>query len=575
MQGSEIRPRSIQIAELIIGIAVAAMLVVSALAFGQVAISFGIDVFSTILNSGLESGIRRLTASIEVLAVQDLGPEIIRAFGGQSISVQAAWVFSLIAAFTAPILYAIIWLGLARLSIALIYSGLWGLQSPDDDDPEVGNLPAIPSINRFLLAEDFQKERLSQEDRALLGKSARYSPLVYRNIQEARRTPMLSALGPVFRMIFWGVLTAVVLTLIALAISSNQDLIASLFRAVGVAFGSAFGSALALLVTFVGAISVISAIADVRFARVLSPRTRPEATKRMEMLRKLTVNSPPAQFNSVLKSELSIKLGEIRHSGPLGLDGTKEGFVDQSNFFMEVMIEARPEKIGNYAEKATSRRLWFGSMALVLGAAIPLFLAFPSAIRDLMRFQDFSLLLGSQAPIWMALAIAAGRSVRRIGFRAMNDAERVLRSEWSRTPVVTLRFDGTVNTQTALTGRAVDDSYGSENRVQQSRFDVRLVSANVTGVSEHEGAEQEVYSFSRDHKSDALHDAIASVLRDEGSESTFSAVTATISDNQNISEAAELRKAELKLQIAKTQAELKLLESGSDKPSSDTDSPED
>jgi hypothetical protein len=544
-------------------------------AFGRPAISFGIEVFSTILDTGLENGIRRVAANIEVLAVQDLGTEVVRAFGGQSISAQAMWIFSLLAAFISPIVYATIWLGLARRAISLVYSGIWGLQAPDSDDPEVGSLPAIPSINRSLLAEDFQKERLSQEDRALLGKSARYSPLVFRHIQEARRTPILSALGPIFRMAFWGLLTGVVLALILVTISSSQEFIAYFFRGIGVAFGSAFGSSLALLVTAVGAISVISKFADFQFARALSPRTRPEATKRMEMLRDLTVNSPPAQFNSVLKSELSIKLGEIRYSGPIGLDGTKEGFVDQSNFFMDVMIEARPEKIENYAQKPTFRRLTFGSTALILGAAIPLFLAFPSAIRDLMRFQDFSLLLASQAPIWMALAITAGRSVRRIGSRAMNDAERVLRSEWSRTPMVTLRFDGTVNTQTALTGRAVDDSYGSENRVQQSRFDVRLVSANVTGVSEHEGAEQEVYSFSRDKRSDALHDAIASVLREEGSKSTFSAVTATISDNQNISEAAELRKAELKLQIAKTQAELKSLEDGSDKPASNTDSPED
>lgn len=545
------------------------MLVVSAVAFGRVALSFGIDLFSVILQAGLQDGMRSLAATIEVLAIQDLGPRIIAAFGDEAVSVQAAWAFSLIAVFFAPLLYAAIWLGLARLALSLTYSGLWGLQGPDDDDSEVGRLPPIPATNQLLLAEDFQKERLSQEDRAILGKSARYSPLVFRSIQQALRAPILGALGPIYKSVFWGLLTAIILTVIAVSISRGQDLFASLFQAMGVAFASAFGSSLAILVTVVGAIAIVSGFADFRFARVLSPARKPDATKRMEMIRKLTVNSPPAQFNSVLKSELSIKLGEIRYSGPLGLDGTKEGFVDQSNFFMEVMIEARSEKIENYARRAAARRLWFGVVALIAGAAISLFLAFPSALRDLMQFQDFSLLQGSQAPIWMALAITAGRSVRRTGLRAMAESEKVLGSEWHKTAVVTLRFDGTVNTQTALTGRALDDSYGSENRVQQSRFDARLVSATITGVSGREGEPQEIFSFSRDATSDALHDAIAAVLRSEGSESTFSAITSTLSDNQKISEAAELRKAELRLQIAKTNAELRLLESGGGKPADD------
>lgn len=572
MTENELRPRRTQIAELLTGIALAAMLAVSAAALGQIALSFGINVFLAIMDNGLENGVRKITASIETIAIQDLGPEIANAFGGPSLSIQVAWLFSLIAAFIAPILYVLIWSRLVKSSLSLIYSGLWGLQGRDEDEAEVGNLPPISSMNRFLLAEDFQKERLSQEDKALLGKSARYSPLVFRQLQNSLKAPVLNALQPLFRIIFWGVLTGIVLVLIAAAVSSGQALFASLFWVAGMAFGSTFGSSLAILVSVVGLISAASAVADFRFARVLSPNRKPDATKRMEMLRKLTVNSPPSQFNSVLKSELGIKLGTIRYS-TLGLDGNKEGFVDQSNFFMDVMIESMPEKVENYARVAAERRIWFGSSAIILGAAVPLFFVFPSAIRDLMQFRDFSLLQGSQAPVWMVLAITAGRSIRTIGFLACQGADRVLRTEWNRTPLVTLRFDGTVNTQTALTGRAVDDSYGSENRVQQSRFDVRLVSSTVTAVAQTEGSQQEVYSFSRDGTSDALHDAVATLLRSEGSESTFSAVTSTISDNQNISEAAELRKAQLKLQIAKTQAELKLLESGADKPGTDLDGP--
>ena len=73
-------------------------------------------------------------------------------------------------------------------------------------------------------------------------------------------------------------------------------------------------------------------------------------------------------------------------------------------------------------------------------------------------------------------------------------------------------------------------------------------------------AAREIVSFSP-HGSDMdLHQCVADLLREEGSNSTFSAVTATMEDNQAILTKAQLHKAELELRLAQTREELRRIE---------------
>ena len=550
------RPRPVQIAELSLGIGLALSLAFSAIAFGRLALQSGFDLYSVILNRGLKEAVEVIGQYLATLAVNDM----VGRFEVSALAANVAIAMSMAAAVLAPLLFVFVWLRIAKLTSAYLMRGAWALGPRDDVEADVpGALPPIGKVNELLMSEDFQNARLTQEDRAMLGRHGRHTPRAFVALQHSLRLPMQRAIQPLLKGLLWAVMAFVVLVGLVLFLSGRIEVVLATAEQLAANFGRAFGIPSLLLVLALLGIGIISVLMDLRFARALAPRKKPDASKSTEMLRNLTTNATPAQFLSVLKSELAIRLKQARVRTH-GTDDSRDGFVDQSSFFVDLLIENESKAAKNPVSGEAQIRIWTGVVFVLAGTIVPLFFLLPSSLQNMLQFDRFELATTSSALIWMSIALATGRAMRELGMRAVNDAEVVLQTDWHETPIAAIRIDGTVNTQTALTGRAQNDSYGAENRIQQSRYDARLVSCTLITVAPKIDAAREIVSFSP-HGSDMdLHQCVADLLREEGSNSTFSAVTATMEDNQAILTKAQLHKAELELRLAQTREELRRIE---------------
>lgn len=475
-------------------------------------------------------------------------------------------LFATVAALLAPFLFALLWLAIAARALGLFARGIWAFFPRDEDDAPAGPLPPIRTVSDLLMAEDFQVARLSQEERTVLGKQARHTPRVFVGLQKELRHGALGFIQPLVIAVFWGTIGALFLGGLLLVLTNTPEL---LFPVLNVVWPKAVaslwlsGGILALLMLALG---VVEVVLDLRMARALAPRSKPVATKHIDLLRELTVNMPPQQFLSVLRTALAVKLSAARFPDAIGFDKNKDGFIDQSSFSIEMQVEAIPSPTQNFAEGPARRYLWQGAGICLLGAAFALFMLLPASFYDLISGQPFDASGMAAALVWMLACGGVAQAGLSVGSRQMKRAETVLDSAWHRGAVTVIRFDGTMNTQTVLTGRAQDDSYGSENRLQQIRFDARLVGATLTTVAAEEEAPREIASFEADDDAMKLTSAIAEVLKSEGAKSSFSAVGNTVLDTQKLSEASALRKAELQLKLAQTQAELRQLEQSKDDP---------
>lgn len=550
-----IRPRKCQFSDLVLSVGLILLLIASAAYFGRISLSFGLEVYEAIANQGVDNGLQMLARQIQNSVIRDFTTVV----ADTRDSIDLGLILTLLTAVAAPALFAMLWLRLAQQAMTAFMSGVWALSPRDDEEDGPGAMPDLREVNQLLLAEDFQAARLSQEDRAMLGRSARYTPRTFIALQRKLRLPARQVLTPFLNGIFWVVLAAGVLACVASLAINDADVLWLALSQVAASFTRAFGLPATLLAAALLGLGFFATMIDLRFARALAPRKKPSTNKSTEMLRELTANSTPEQFLSVLKSELAIRLKQARITTD-GNDGQRQGFVDQSSFHLDILIEAASEKSSNPSERAATRRLWMGVTLTVLGAALPLLFLFPPAVVQLLKMDSFSLLGSTSALVWMMLALSAGRSYRNLGQRLMADSEMVLTSEWLRSPIAVLRLDGTVNTQTAMMGKAQDDSFGAENRIQQLRFDARLISCTMSTVSPKPEEIREIVAFEDDTAAQSLHHAVSELVREEGSKSTFSAVGTTIQDNQIILEQVEMRKAERKLQLAQLQAQVKQLE---------------
>lgn len=239
------RPRPVQIAELSLGIGLALSLAFSAIAFGRLALQSGFDLYSVILNRGLKEAVEVIGQYLATLAVNDM----VGRFEVSALAANVAIAMSMAAAVLAPLLFVFVWLRIAKLTSAYLMRGAWALGPRDDVEADVpGALPPIGKVNELLMSEDFQNARLTQEDRAMLGRHGRHTPRAFVALQHSLRLPMQRAIQPLLKGLLWAVMAFVVLVGLVLFLSGRIEVVLATAEQLAANFGRAFGIPSLLLV---------------------------------------------------------------------------------------------------------------------------------------------------------------------------------------------------------------------------------------------------------------------------------------------------------------------------------------
>ena len=559
----ELKPRVVRGSLLVGGAVIFVLLAVSAITIGVYAANYLVNAFEIISRYGAEDGISVIFQEMLSNVIVDYGSGFGRsAVNEDSLRSTMALIGGMAATVLALLIYPILWLRFARISLAWLQEGFWVFTKDDPDQEVLGSLPDPVDVQRILEDQEISYDSVNRAEKRFLGSNAKYTPSVFQEYARENAHPILSFAASATRLAFWTALTGACL-LGLFAFLGNEARIP--LPAVPEIAQEIFGHYVIKAGFWIGvllAASAVFALLDGRFAKALVPNSAPTAKRKLDTIRELTAIKPPTQFASVFKSELEVKLGDVGCT-PWGLDNTRETFADQSSFLLNILVEGESKQKASYAEPAAKRRLMTATAAIVLGSAILLFGLLPDSVIGVLNGNRFSLLDALVSPLYLVTVLTVGNIIVRKGSRAFKQAESILNVGWFETPVVIARLDGTVNTQRASTGKAVSDSTGAELRFQQSDFDARMVSATLESVAENVTSPRSIWAFSSDRQSDALLTDVSELLREEGSKSAIQAASRTIADTETVRDATELRRAELQLQVESARKELELLEAPS------------
>lgn len=551
-------PRFVRLAQLFAAIGVFALLVLSVLTIGKLAFGFGVEAIGLIASHGVVDGIAEVTNAILKKAVLDYGDGFEIGSSLESLRSTIAMISGAFALISVLFLYPAIWVKMAQLSLHWFRIGIWSLRKEPEPDNVPGDLEDPDS-----LWEKFDNPnvvgRQSRPDTAIVfGENERYMPDLYRKQFETYSRPVraaLSALGPI---VFWILLTGACVVGLFLIVTPDRGLVLP-------EIGSLFGeitqkywqmSRLWIVFAFLAACGLVWM--NWRFARALVPPKPPSAEVHNASERGLAANMPPSQFDSVFRGELKLKDSQAIYTSK-GSDNTKRAFSDQSNFYINLIVEGESLQEEPYAAQTARRRILLATGMKLAGVAILLFGLIPANLLSIFQGDYFKLSDALVSPLWVATVLMVGRFLLNNGRDSFAQASAILKTAWFKTPVVLVRLDGTVNTQTATTGKSISDSTGTEMHVQQSVFDAFISSATLECCAGSPEQSRRIWSYCPDTTSGALCQNVTDLLRSEGSKSIIQAAQRTISDTESVRDATELRRAELQLQLKKTEIELENL----------------
>lgn len=518
------------------GLVLCLLLVASAAWLGATALRFGIDAIRVLSEFGIQKGIELLSQDLADLIMVTGGSRL----GGDPMDGLAmlAGILGLVLFVT---IYPAIWLMFARIGLGWIGLGIWAFQKqlePEDipvefDDPE--------AVRDKLAARKVPRQEVTPLERSLLGQNAGYVPRYYRALTVRLKSPFMRVVERVGAFLGYAVLTLAVLFVLYLLVGDQMrfplppfgQIIANMVPRNAV---QTLGWALAAL-----AVAGVIAALDWHFLRALIPPVAPTGKSRTDdQARDLTANKAVIQLRANL-------LGSIQSASdasgrdlvfrtlPMGFSATTERDRFGSNEFeMDLLIEGTSTRPPSYAARAIAVRI-IGAIGLVIaGALVLLFNLAPAPIVDLLSGQAIPAATLMPVVLHLVLATALGLQLVSGGRKMLLDGVAAEQVTWFATPVVHARLNGTINTQTALTGKGLNDSTGSEMQVQQVQFDLTLHSASLLCDALTPEGQREIWSFAPDARSQDLSDLVKFVIGREGGKSLLDAAARTIEHNEQV-----------------------------------------
>lgn len=537
--------RSARVAQLLGGVVMLLLLVASSFMIGHVALKFAINAVDILFRHGAEQGIPILFRQMAIQAIVDFGAGI-NGSGARNLQSIIAFIVGLAASGLALVVYPLIWLGLAKTALAWLKNGMWAFQEELLPEEFPGEWESHAGLVTQLSENQVPREDMAEADRFVLGANAPYTPVAVRSLQRALSGPVKQVFATGIKLVFWFVLSAgcILAGYMRMLWTSGVSIVNpfSFFMEFGVPFLKPAVVWLAIALVF----SLLAGVLDFRFARALTPRDKPKAQHALSTLRRRTVDNPPSQFLSIFKSEIRMIVDEVRFRA-IGADASRDSFTNQSNFELDILIEGASEQVEPYMQAAANRRLYLSCAFMLAGAAILLIGLFPASLLSALAEERFALSDFYTAPVWVVLVLAVGHSIYRYGQSSFQQAEKVLLQGWFKTPVVHLRLDGTVNTQTASAGKGLNDSLGVELQAQQSHFETTITSACVTAVANSLEAKRTLWSFEANAVSEALEAQVLEALKAEGGEAQVSKVMATATEAAKLKTALSIKQDEAQL----------------------------
>lgn len=537
--------RSARGAQLFGGTVMLLLLVVSSFMIGHVALKFAINAVDIIARHGAEQGIPILFRQMAIQAIVDFGAGI-NGSGARNLQSIIAFIAGLVASGLALVIYPLIWLSLARTALGWLKNGIWAFQEELLPEEFPGDWESPSGLVRQLSENQVPREDMAEADRFVLGANAPYTPAAIRPLQKALSGPVKQVIATGIKLAFWFVVSAgcVLAGYMQMLWSSGVSIVNpfSFFLEFGVPFLKPAVVWLAIALVF----SLVAGVLDFRFARALTPKEKPQAQHALSTLRRRTVDNPPSQFLSIFRSEIRMIVEDVRFRA-IGSDAGRDSFANHSNFELDILIEGASDQVQPYMLPAAKRRLYLSFAFMLTGAAILLIGLFPASLLSALAEERFSLSAFYTAPVWVVLVLAAGHTIYRYGQKSFQQAEKVLLQGWFKTPVVHLRLDGTVNTQTASAGKGLNDSLGVELQAQQSHFETTVTSACITSVASSLEAERTLWSFEANPQSQALEAQVLEALKAEGAEAQVSNVIATATEAAKLKTALTIKQDEAEL----------------------------
>ncbi|WP_353476174.1 hypothetical protein PVT71_24785 (plasmid) [Salipiger sp. H15] len=512
------------------------LLVVSAAWFSAIALRFGIDAIDVLREFGIEDGLEILRGDLQDMVLAGTETGIGEAFAGNDVF---RFAMLTLAGFDATILFLSVfvasWLALAWASFRLIGRGLLEL-TPELDPVDVPRAFSEPTaVARQLRNREMKVNNLTKTERLMLGRYGPYLPEELLSLARSLSRPASQILGQVGRMLFFGALTISVIqgmlvfagAQLAIPLPPVDTLLRALsFQAVGpLAFWTAVAAVFAALVTAL----------DFKFLRAILPSRQPEAQLTTEPLRDLSWNGTPPQLITAIETDFQAEAAAhvLRMTVLKGNDVSRTNFTDQSDFQIELLIEAPCRPNPAYFARSMQRRAMIGYALHFAAAALLLLVLCPSPLRDLFAGRPVEAVAFLSATVHMVLVIALSRRIARTGSRYLEEAERFLDETWFDAPLALVTLSGTVNTQRVMTGKSLTDSTGTETSQQEMRFNAAIYTATAASFAPDIDGSRKLWSFAPDAASEALGTFIATTLLREGDVSVLKTARRTLRDTED------------------------------------------
>lgn len=518
------------------GLALCLLLVASAAWLGATALRFGIDAIGVLSEFGIRTGIELLSQDLADLIVLNGGERL----GGDPASGLALLV-GVLGLTMFVVIYPAIWLMFARIGLGWIGSGIWAFQKPLEPEDIPIEFDNPEGVRDKLAARKLPRQDVTPLERSLLGQNAGYVPRSYRALTLRLKSPFMRFAERLGAFLGYALLTLAVLFVLYMLVGdqlrfplpSFAEILANLVPRNAV---QTLGWALAALV-----VAGMIAALDWFFLRALIPPVAPTGkTRTDDQARDLTANKAVIQLRANL-------LGAIQSASdasgrdpvfrtlPMGFTATTDRDRFGANEFeMDLLIEGTSARPPSYAARAIAIRI-IGAIGLVIaGALVLLFNLAPGPIVDLLSGQAIPAETLMPVVLHLVMATALGLQLVSGGRTMLRDGVAAEQVAWFATPVVHARLNGTINTQTALSGKGLNDSVGAEMQLQQVMFDLTLHSTTLLCDAPTPEGQRDIWSFAPDAASQELSDLIRFVVCREGGKSLLDAAARTIEHNEQI-----------------------------------------
>lgn len=532
------------------GLALCLLLVASAAWLGATALRFGIDAIGVLSEFGIEKGIELLTQDLSDLIVGNMASGVVGTSQGMVPTDSLGALAGILGLILFVTIYPAIWLMFARIALGWIATGIWAFQKPLESEDIPVEFADLTDVRNQLVERKAPKQVITPLEHSLLGQNAGHVPKSYRELSTRLKSPFMRVIGRLGPFLLYAALTLAVLFVLYLLVGDQLQFTLPPFTEILV--NMIPRNALQTLGWGFAALAVTGIVAglDWMFLRGLIPSRAPTRKSRIdEQVRDLTANKAMIQLRSNLLGSIqavSDASGRdlVFRNLPIGFsDSNARDRFGENEFEMDLLIEGTSNRPPSYASRAIGFRI-IAAIALVLaGALVLLFNLAPAPIVDLLSGQAIQ--ASALLPVVMHLVLATALGLQLVSGGRNMLADGIIADQvvWFETPVVHARLNGTINTQTALTGKALNDSVGSEMQVQQIQFDLKLHSATLLCDAPELEKQRNIWSFAPDARSDELADLVRQAIGREGGKSLLHAASRTIEDNERIlAVTAELRR---------------------------------